>query len=368
MRLGVARALVDGEWVAGDVDLDAEEGRVAGVGRSPAGRGLAVPGLVDLQVNGFGGVDFLATDIDGYRRAGEALAAHGVTAYQPTLITAPPDDTVAALDVLSAAAGDAGPGSPRILGAHLEGPFLARERAGAHPVEHLRPPDAAVLERFLGAGPVTQVTLAPELDGAAALVRRLAGAGVLVSCGHSGADAAQAHATFDAGARTVTHLFNAMGGLTARRPGLAGVALGRRDVTIQLIADRVHLADDTVRLAWAAAADRTVVVSDAIAAAGLGDGTYRLGSAEVTVRGAEARRADGVLAGSVTGLDAAVRNLVELGVPLVDALAAATARPARLIGRPDLGTLAPAATADVAVLDDDLTVRAALVGGRPVGG
>ena len=361
MKLGVARALVDGGWVDGDVEV--ADGRIVRVGAAPAGTGMAVPGYVDLQVNGFGGVDLLAADLDGYATAGAALAATGVVAYQPTLITAPAGRIVAALGVLREARERARPG-PEIIGAHVEGPFLSPERPGTHPVEHLREPDLDLLERFLAAGPVTQVTLAPELPGAARLIARLVGDGVLVSAGHSDADAEAARLAFDTGVRTVTHLFNAMRRFTPRRPALPGVALARPDVTVQLIADGVHLSPETVAFVCRAAAGRFVAVTDAMAAAGAAEGEWRLGDVEITVNGLEARRSDGVLAGSVLTMDAAVRNLVDVGIPLEEALAAAASRPARLIGRPDLGVLRSGAVANVVVLDEELGVRHTIAGGQ----
>jgi len=176
MRLGVEAAVVGGELVPGDVELS-EDGTLAGYGlASPNGRGVAAPGFVDLQVNGFGGVDLLEADADGYRRAGEALLETGVTSYLPTFISAPEKDLVAALATVPVIAE-----GPRILGVHLEGPFLAPSRLGTHPPEARRDPDPALLERLLAAGPIRLVTLAPELPGAAELVELLLERGITVS-------------------------------------------------------------------------------------------------------------------------------------------------------------------------------------------
>jgi N-acetylglucosamine-6-phosphate deacetylase len=358
MRLGVEAAIVDGTLVPGDVEV--ADGRVAGVALSPrGGSGIAARGFVDLQVNGFAGVDFAATDLAGYRRAGEALLETGVTAFQPTLITAPEDDLVAALRAVPADAI-----GPRVLGAHLEGPFLSPKRLGAHPAEARRDPDAALLERLLTAGPVATMTLAPELPGALELVDLLHERGVVVSCGHSDATAEEASLAFDRGVGTVTHLFNAMRPLSHRDPGIVGAALARDDVVVQLILDGNHIADETARVVWRAAAGRVALVTDAIAAAGVGDGSYRLGSVDVGVRDGVARRDDGVLAGSVLTMLEAVRNLHLLGVPLVDAIAAATSVPARVVRRPSLGVLTPGGDADIVVLDDRLELRTVLVSGR----
>ncbi len=204
MRVGVEAALVRGELVPGDVEV--EDGRVVAVGlaRGPRGR-VAIPGFVDLQVNGYGGVDFLSASTDDYFRAGEALLLSGVTAYQPTFITSAETATVEALQAMPTGA----PG-PRILGAHLEGPFLSSDRPGTHPLGHLRAPDVALLDRLLDAGPVTQMTLAPELPGADALIERLRERGVAVAAGHTNATAAEGHHAFDLGVGGVTHVFNAM--------------------------------------------------------------------------------------------------------------------------------------------------------------
>jgi N-acetylglucosamine-6-phosphate deacetylase len=356
VRLGVEAALVDGALVPGDVEL--LDGIVGGVALGRSGKGIAVPGFVDLQVNGFGGVDFSSADAEGYRRAGEALLATGVTAFQPTLITAPEDDLVAALGEIP----NDGIG-PRVLGAHLEGPFISPHALGAHPASAWRDPDRELLERLLAAGPVAHVTLAPERPGALELIDLLCDRGIVVSLGHSNATAAEAHAGFDRGARTVTHLFNAMRPFGHRDPGLAGVALAREDVVVQLILDGHHVADEVTQIVWRAASGRVALVTDAIEAAGIGDGRYRLGSVEVEVKDGAVRRADGVLAGSVVTMLESVRNLHALGAPLADALAAASAVPARVSGR-ELGRLAPGDPADVLILDDRLELRAVFVAGR----
>lgn len=398
MRLGVAKALVGGEWVDGDVEV--LDGRVAAVGLgAPGGSKLAVPGFVDLQVNGYAGIDFSAPGEDGYARAGAKLLADGVTAFQPTLVTAPGDEMAAALGQIAAAARDTGPAvggggrrahaamgsgsggersagaampgeemppGPRLIGAHLEGPFLSRERAGAHDRAALRDPDLLRLERLLAAGPVSQVTLAPELPGALELIDALVARGVTVSCGHTEADSAAAHAAFDRGATAVTHLFNAMRRPVHRDPGIAYAALGRNDVFITLIVDGNHLADDTVRTAAGAAGDRLVLISDAVAAAAAPAGDYTLGgTVPIHSEGGVVRNAAGSLAGSTLTMLGAVRNLHALEVPLAGALRAATEAPARMARRPDLGRIEPGARADLLVLDDSLELDQVLLAGTP---
>jgi N-acetylglucosamine-6-phosphate deacetylase len=360
MRLGVGAALVDGTFVPGDVEV--ADGRIAGVGLSGAnGAGIAVPGFVDLQVNGFAGVDFFSADADGYRRAGEALLRCGVTAYQPTFITSPEDELVAALHEVPANGA-----VPRIIGAHLEGPFISPERLGTHPPEARRDPDPALLERLLAAGPVSHVTLAPELPRAYELIEVLRERGVTISCGHSNATAAEARDAFAHGAKTVTHIFNAMRPFHAREPGLAGAALVTADVAVQVILDGVHLADDTARLVWQSAGGRVALVTDAISAAGAGDGSYTLAGVDFEVENGVARRSDSVLAGSTVCMIDAVRNLVALGASVEAALTAASEVPARIAARPDLGRLGHGTAADVLVLDDGLEITRVLVDGEDV--
>ncbi|CAN5284467.1 N-acetylglucosamine-6-phosphate deacetylase [soil metagenome] len=362
MRLGVEAALVDHRLVRGDVEVVG--GRIAAYGlRSPSGRGIAVPGFVDLQVNGFAGVDLCDADAAGYRRAGAALLETGVTAYLPTFITAPEEQLVAALHEVPALVG-----SPRILGVHLEGPFLAPARLGIHPAASRKDPDEELLECLLAAGPVRLVTLAPELPGAPALIQSLLRREVVVSCGHSDATADEANLAFDAGVRTVTHLFNAMRPFRHRDPGIAGAALARDDVVVQVILDDVHLAPETASIVWRGAAGRVCLVTDAMAGAGRTDGSYRLGGLDVEVRDGAARGPGGVLAGSTLTLIEAVRNLRALGASFEHAVLAATAVPARVLGLADAGWLEIGLPADIVVLTDALEVERVLVDGRDVVG
>ena len=349
--------------VRGDVEI--EDGRVTAVGLAGGRAGIAVPGLVDLQVNGFKGIDVLHATTDELSALAVELARSGVLWYQPTLITAPPELTRLALATIGETASVDPGGGARILGVHLEGPFLSRDYAGAHPSEYLREPDLDLAASFLlGGCAVTMVTVAPELPRADELIDALVGRGITVSLGHTGAAAAVAHAAFDQGAATVTHLFNAMGAFHHRDPGVVGAALSRADVVVQLIADGVHLAPETILVARRAAQGRLVLVSDAIAAAGLGDGSFQLGTVAVEVAHGVSRLADGRLAGAVRPLAWGLRMLVELGVPIVEAVAAVTSTPARLLGRDDVGVLRVGAAADLVVLDDAFAVDSVWVGGR----
>jgi len=357
MRLGVAAALVDGALVPGDVEI--ADGTVAAVGLAGAGRGVAAPGFVDLQVNGFAGVDFMHADRHGYALAGAAMLATGTTAYQPTFITAPAEHLVAALGEVPRSE----PDGPRILGAHLEGPFVSPQRLGVHPRACCRAPDPVLLARLLDGGHVGQVTLAPELPGAFELIDLLLARGVVVSAGHTDATAAEAHLAFDRGVRTVTHLFNAMRPMLPRDPGIALAALARPDVAVQVIADGHHVAADTLCVAWRAACGRIALVTDAVAATAMGDGDFALAGRNLVSREGVVRGPEGQLAGSVLTMIDAVRHVHALGVPLEEALTAASTVPARIAGRPELGRLGPGAPADVVVLDDELQVARVLVRG-----
>jgi N-acetylglucosamine-6-phosphate deacetylase len=361
-RLGVRSSLVAGELVPGDVAVRA--GKVSAVGLAPAGSGgVAVPGFIDIQVNGFAGVDFAAADGEDYAAVAAPLAATGVTAYQPTVISLPETTVTAALGRLAAVHGTV-PG-PRIIGMHLEGPFLALNRKGAHEARNIMDPDAALAVRLIAAGPVTMMTLAPERPEALELVTMLVDQGIVVSCGHSDATAAEAKAAFARGASAVTHLFNAQRPFDHREPGIVGAALDS-DIVASIIVDGFHLAAETVRLAMAAAPGRIALITDAIAATGLGPGTFPLGDRTVTVAAGGARLDDGTLAGSVLTMDEAVRNMVDLGIGFESAVAAATAVPARAVGRSDIGSLCADGRADIVVLDDSLAVVRTLVGGQEI--
>ncbi len=364
MRLGVSAALVQGSLVAGDLRI--HDGEVREVGVMPAGgSGIAAPGFVDLHINGVAGVDFMAADAPGYRRAAEALASTGVVAFQPTFISAPLEAYRPALTTASAARAElAAAALPALVGVHLEGPFLSPLWPGAHDPAYLLAPDPDQAARLLDHGPVTMITLAPELPRGLELVDRMVAAGVVVSCGHSDADAPTANAAFDRGARAITHIYNAHRRWRPRDPGLAGAAIVRPDVFIAAIADGVHLAPEAAFGTFLAARDRYCLVTDAIEAAMIGPGSYRLAGRTVEAADGAVRLPDGTLAGSVLTMDAAVRNLVASGAQPEQALAAAASAPARLLGRPDLGTIAPGAPAHLVVLDDELRVTRTLIGGE----
>lgn len=338
-----------------------------------AGDGYVVPGFIDLHVHGGGGADFMAGTPEAVARAAKAHAQHGTTGLLATTVAAPREALLAAIraarsHIESTSATIRG---ARVLGVHLEGPYINPRYRGAQEEAFLRPPDAAELAELAdaAAGALRLVTLAPELPGALACIAMLRRLGVRVAAGHTAATYAEITAAARAGLRHVTHLFNAMRGLHHREPGTVGAALELPRLTCELIADGIHVEPAALRLAVKARGRRGVVlITDAMMAAGLGDGEYRLGPQPVSVRGGAARLADGTLAGSVLTMDRAVANMVRLaGVPLPAAVAMASLQPARALGlQRRKGSLEPGKDADVVVLDGSLRARLTLVEGQVV--
>ncbi len=323
---------------------------------------IAVPGFIDVHVHGHGGVDFVdATAADHIRIAG-LLPATGVTAYNPTLMSMPIDRTVGALEQRPKDHAD----GARMLGFHLEGPFLSHAASGAHQPETLIDPTPDRLVRLMGAGRVDHVTIAPELPGGLSAIARLVDRGVVVSLGHSTADARLARGAFEAGARAVTHIFNAMPPVHHRRPGLAGVALTHPGVWVTGIFDGVHLADEVARLVLATAAHRVVAITDGTAAVAHPGGPVVVGGSEVEIVDGAPRLSDGTIAGSILTMDQAFRNLVALGLDLAAAAAATATAPSRLAGVDELGQIRVGRPADIVVLDDRLEVVRTLVAGVEV--
>jgi N-acetylglucosamine-6-phosphate deacetylase len=355
-------------WVA------VSAGRIEAVGSGappPAGATvdlggrLLAPGYVDVHVHGGGGAHFMGGDADACRRAARFHASHGTTSLLATTLSAAPERLEAAVRGIAAAMRD----EPVIAGIHLEGPFLNPRRRGAQEAEHLREPDVAELERLFAAGAVRLVSLAPELPGAVEAIRNVVAAGAVAGLAHTDATFEQARAGIEAGARHAIHTFNGMRPLHHREPGILGAVLDDAAVTCEVIADGHHVHPAVVRLVHRAkGAAGTVLVTDAMEAAGLPDGVYTLGETPVEVRQGRATTPDGSLAGSTLTMDAAVRHACDWGVPLPDALAMASATPARVIGMDGRkGRIAPGLDADLVVLDTALRPLAAMVAGRWVG-
>ena len=351
------RVVPDG-WVL----LRAGEVVAAGTGPAPAADEVVtgahvVPGFVDVHCHGGGGVSF-GGSLEDARTVAAVHRAHGTTTLVASLVTRPVDDLAATLDAYADLVAD---GS--LAGIHLEGPWLSPLHQGAHDPSLLRDPDPADLDRLLGTGLVRVVTLAPELPGGLAAVQRIVGAGAVAAIGHTDADAATTRRAVDAGVSLATHLFNAMPPLHHRAPGPVGALLDDDRVTVELIADGVHLDPLVVSLAARRAGrGRVALVTDAMAATGSADGRYLLGDLEVDVVDGVARLVEGgSIAGSTLTLDRALRFAVlSAGIDLDDALAALTSTPARLLGRTDVGHLDPGARGGAVVLDDDLTLQRVL--------
>jgi N-acetylglucosamine-6-phosphate deacetylase len=333
--------------------------------------GYLLPGFVDLQVNGYFGEEFQTAKAQSWAAVAAKLPSTGTTSFLPTLITAPVDSLVAALRAAAGFVPGLPSGGARVLGVHLEGPFIAPARRGAHNEAWITDPTPAVIGSLLDAAPalLRLVTLAPERPGGLAAIGQLTAAGVLVSVGHSDAVAGHVAAAAGRGARMVTHLFNAQRPLGHREPGVPGQALADDRLTSGLIVDLHHVAGQVCALAFRAAPGRIALVTDAAAPAGMPPGKYLLGAEPVTLppaAGAPPVRSDGTLAGSALRMDTAVANTVTCGIPLIDAVRAATSIPADLIGRPDLGRIRPGAAADLVWLSQALKTRATWVAGQLV--
>ncbi|MFP4148762.1 MAG: N-acetylglucosamine-6-phosphate deacetylase [Nitriliruptoraceae bacterium] len=374
-RLLLDDVLVEDGWVS---ILD---GRIqaAGTGPPPAAPtsrlddGVLAPGLVDAQCNGAFGVDLVDADDAAWDLVLRSLPSTGVTAVVPTFITAPIPRLVDALRRaaarIQAASEDHPPGRASALGVHVEGPFLNERRRGAHDADLLRDPDDAAIDALLEAGgdALLYVTLAPERDGALDAVARFVRSGVRVAVGHSDASDDVVRAAADAGATLVTHLYNAQRPLAHRDPGVVGAALTDPRLTAGLIVDLYHVAPTAVRLAFAAATGRIMLVTDAIAALGMPPGRYDLGGRTTIVRdGRPPVREDGVLAGSDLRLDEAVGNAVRCGIAPETALLAATRVPADALGRDDVGRIVPGARADLVWLGPDWRARRTWIAGEAV--
>jgi len=339
-----------------------EAGRIASVelGGAADGEEVIVPGFVDLQVNGFGGHD-AREGPEAIRAISEALPRTGVTGFLPTLISRP---LAEGLRFVRAVAEAGAPGA-RVLGAHLEGPFLNPAYRGVHEERFLAMPTEAHVTRLLEQPP-RLCTLAPELEGGLEAVRRLARAGVVVSAGHSGATYDEGLAAFDAGVRFATHLFNTMPPLHHRSPGLVGAVLDDARVTAGIIADGVHVHSSLVAIAGCAKGPRGLALTtDQVAAAGAPPGRYQLAGLEVTREGDAVRLEDGTLAGSAATMDLLLRRAAEqFGLHRAAAMASRT--PARVLGIATAGRVSAGCDADLVVLGPDLRVRRTIVAGRTV--
>jgi N-acetylglucosamine-6-phosphate deacetylase len=342
---------------------------------------VAAPGFVDVHIHGAAGRDVMEATPQALAAVAACVVRHGTTAFVATTVSAGVDETLRTLEKLAGSIrgqfGVPGPATDssaaaECLGVHLEGPFLNPLRRGVHPAEQLIPPSPATLARFLAAaeGFARILTLAPELPGAAETIAAARAAGLVVAMGHTDASYGETQRAVELGARHAVHLFNAMRPFSHRETGVVGAVLTDARVTAEVIADGVHVDDPALRLLLAAkSAESILLVSDGTAATGMPDGSYRLGSIEVTVTSGVCRNREGKIAGSTLTLDRAVRRMVGLGVPLPAALQMASFNPARLLGiEAQKGRLIPGADADIVLLDDALNVSRVFVRGRSTDG
>lgn len=327
---------------------------------------VIAPGFIDLQCNGAGGVDITTTP-ERLADVGRELTRFGVTAYLPTVVTAPPRTRQRAIAAMAALADEEwGPGDGAVaLGLHFEGPAISPQHVGAHPAHLVAVPDRDEVGTWIDSGVVRLVTVAPEVDGVLPLIAQLAEAGVTVSAGHTAMSPGVFVEARRVGVTYVTHLYNAMQAFSHRAPGPIGAVLADDDVTVGVICDGIHIDPVAVKVAWHALGPRRLsLVSDAAPPLGGEFGTYVLGGFEVVYDDSGVRTRDGVLAGSALALDRAVRNLVEYtGCSLPDALATVTSTPADLLGLADRGRVAVGNRADLTILDHVGHLRATVVAG-----
>lgn len=355
-----------------------EGSRIANVGEGrPATGGSAVrhlngrwliPGLIDVHVHGGGGGELTSPDSEAHARAAEFHARHGTTALLATTVTSPAEHLRETVSALGRAVSSPHPGA-RILGIHLEGPFISERRRGAQNGRWIRDPDPEELQGLVdaSAGTIRMLTIAPERPGASEVIKLAVANGIVAAAGHSDASYDELVASVAWGITHCIHTYNGMRGLHHRDPGLVGGLLDLEELTCELIADGLHVHPAAARLLHRVkGSEKLLLITDAIAAAGMPDGTYELGGMSIRVsEGRAETEPDGSLAGSTLTMGAALRKSVEmLGVDLVEAVHMASTTPARLLGlEGEIGTISEHSRADLVVLDDDLQVEATMVGG-----
>lgn len=376
MTLIAAGAVVTPEAVHRPGWVETSAGRIVDVGagvplRAPDhdfADAIMVPGFVDIHVHGGGGASYTEPSVDEIARAAAFHRRHGTTTTLASLVTATPNELLGQVRALTAATR-----AGVIAGIHLEGPWLSAARCGAHDADQLRDPDPAEIDALLDTadGAIRMVTVAPELPSGITAIRHLAAAGVVVAVGHTDASYDQTRTAIESGATIGTHVFNAMRPLHHRDPGPAMALLEDPRVTVELIADGVHVHGALLRhVLESAGPDRVALITDAMAAAGLPDGSFRLGALDVEVRDAIARvRGQSTIAGSTATMDRIFRAAVRDSGSDAELIAAATmtaTTPARAVGLSRVGSLAPGLVADVVVLGPDLHVVAVMADGDVV--
>jgi N-acetylglucosamine-6-phosphate deacetylase len=326
--------------------------------------GTICPGFVDLQVNGSFGVD-VGSGVAGLEKLARELPRTGTTSFLPTAVSWPVEHYQPFLDALQKASSIRG---ARVLGAHLEGPFLSPARKGAHDLGNLRPVDLGLLKELVGLGGVRVMTIAPELPDSARAAAVLRESGAVASIGHTDATYEETLRAIDAGFSKGTHLYNAMSSFEHRAPGAVGALLTDDRIRVGIIADGVHVHAGALRLAYREKGPSGLaLITDAMEAAGMPEGEYELSGRKVRLENSSVRLPDGTLAGSVLTMDQAVRNAVRfMGIPLEDGVRMASATPARILGLSEKGTIAPGADADLVILSEEGKVKETLVAGETV--
>ena len=370
MRYENGWIFADGRFVRGGFSV--ENGRFAHVLEDVPGPAedldgaLVIPGLVDIHVHGCAGADFSDGDYAGLVRMARYLARRGVTSFAPASMTLPYDALDKAFHAAARLRREGLADGARLMGIQMEGPFLSREKRGSQNPAYLRLPD---WDRFLrlydaAEGLLRIVDVAPELPGAVEFTRR-ASEKCRVSVAHTAAGYDQAAAVFDAGATHLTHLFNALSGIHHRHPGPIGAASERENVTAELICDGIHVHPSAVRMAFRLFPGRICLISDALRCCGMADGSYSLGGQEILLSGGVARLTGGAIAGSAADLYQCMRRAVSFGIPREQAVWAATALPARVIGREsETGAIADGRAADFVICGGGLEPEAVYLGGK----
>lgn len=370
MRYENGWIFADGRFARGGFSV--ENGRFAHVLEDVPGPAedldgaLVIPGLVDIHVHGCAGADFSDGDYAGLVRMARYLARRGVTSFAPASMTLPYDALDKAFRAAARLRREGLADGARLMGIQMEGPFLSREKRGSQNPAYLRLPD---WDRFLrlydaAEGLLRIVDVAPELPGAVEFTRR-ASEKCRVSVAHTAAGYDQAAAVFDAGATHLTHLFNAMSGIHHRHPGPIGAASERENVTAELICDGIHVHPSAVRMAFRLFPGRICLISDALRCCGMADGSYSLGGQEILLSGGVARLTGGAIAGSAADLYQCMRRAVSFGIPRERAVWAATALPARVIGREsETGAIADGRAADFVICGGELEPEAVYLGGK----
>ena len=331
-------------------------------------RHLLAPGFIDVHIHGALGRDVMEGTAEALEAISGFLAAHGTTSFLATTVTASPIATLQAVEALGRQVDRPLPGA-RMLGLHLEGPFINPEKRGAHSAEHIRRPSTLILEQLLArsGNRIKLITLAPEVEGGLELIRFARSRGVVVSLGHSNATLEETMAAIDLGAGNATHLFNAMRGFGHRDPGILGAVLTTPRIRAEVIADGVHVSPAAVDLCLRCkGAGRMILISDAVSATGMPEGRYRLADTEITLSDGICRTADGTLAGSILTQDQALRNMVRWSdLPVQTVLGMLTRNPAQSLGvAAGKGTLAAGHDADMVLLDRNLQVHTTIVQGE----